>query len=272
VSDVLSRLVEQLLVLPVYLAVGLLLEAVCVLPVAIRRQDLDLNLRLAVLHLTMDTVLAVSVFLLARELPGYGVLAGWLPANDGSLGIVPASVLWLVWVDLIYYWMHRAQHASALLWAAHELHHSDPAMNVTTAWRRHWPTDTIMEAVLVGQAAYLFAPSSHVLMTATIMRSVMVYAIHANTTASLGRYSWAIATPQHHRIHHSIEPQHRDKNFSAAWPVWDILFGTYVAPIPGVYPVTGVIDAPVPASAWEASVRPLQTWRRVFRHRYFAKP
>jgi hypothetical protein len=47
-------------------------------------------------------------------------------------------------------------------------------------------------------------------------------------------------TPQYHRIHHSIEPRHQDKNFGNLLTVWDRMFGTMNRNY-DEYPATGVI-------------------------------
>ena len=39
-----------------------------------------------------------------------------------------------------------------------------------------------------------------------------------------------IADNRFHRIHHSIQPQHFDKNFGAGTSLWDQLFGTAYFP------------------------------------------
>ena len=55
----------------------------------------------------------------------------------------------------------------------------------------------------------------------------------ASLILSMLSYGWAnrlLVSPQVHRIHHSIRPEHRDKNFVIAFPVWDIIFGTYHHP------------------------------------------
>ncbi|WP_456669859.1 sterol desaturase family protein [Bradyrhizobium sp. USDA 3240] len=39
-----------------------------------------------------------------------------------------------------------------------------------------------------------------------------------------------INNPQWHRIHHSVEMEHQDKNFAAFFPFWDILFGMACVP------------------------------------------
>jgi sterol desaturase/sphingolipid hydroxylase (fatty acid hydroxylase superfamily) len=37
---------------------------------------------------------------------------------------------------------------------------------------------------------------------------------------------YVLVTPQFHRVHHSIEPRHRDRNFGLTFSIWDHLFGT----------------------------------------------
>jgi sterol desaturase/sphingolipid hydroxylase (fatty acid hydroxylase superfamily) len=48
-----------------------------------------------------------------------------------------------------------------------------------------------------------------------------------------------LAGPQWHRIHHSTQPEHANRNFAAFFPFLDTLFGTYYAPRAGEYPPTG---------------------------------
>jgi sterol desaturase/sphingolipid hydroxylase (fatty acid hydroxylase superfamily) len=62
--------------------------------------------------------------------------------------------------------------------------------------------------------------------------------IHANIRVNLGPLSTVLCGPQLHRVHHSIEERHRDKNFAAFFPMWDVIFGTYCKP--DGWPKTGV--------------------------------
>jgi len=57
---------------------------------------------------------------------------------------------------------------------------------------------------------------------------------------SFGLLWWMLSSPQYHRIHHSLEPQHINKNFAVWFPVWDILVGTAYRPRRGEYPATGL--------------------------------
>jgi sterol desaturase/sphingolipid hydroxylase (fatty acid hydroxylase superfamily) len=52
-------------------------------------------------------------------------------------------------------------------------------------------------------------------------------------------------SPQFHRIHHSIEPEHRDRNFGVIFSFWDRLFGTLYRG-DGGYPATGIADPDFP--------------------------
>jgi sterol desaturase/sphingolipid hydroxylase (fatty acid hydroxylase superfamily) len=42
----------------------------------------------------------------------------------------------LLLYDLCYYWLHRLGHRSALLWAAHVVHHQSQDYNLSTALRQ----------------------------------------------------------------------------------------------------------------------------------------
>lgn len=67
-----------------------------------------------------------------------------------------------------------------------------------------------------------------------------VYFVHMNIPVGFGRLWWLATSPQWHRIHHSIQPEHRDKNFAFYFPLLDVVFGTAYVPRPGEFPPTGV--------------------------------
>jgi hypothetical protein len=49
-----------------------------------------------------------------------------------------------------------------------------------------------------------------------------------------------LVTPSHHRVHHAINPEYLDKNFSQIFIVWDKWFGTFQPELSEVEPVYGV--------------------------------
>ncbi|MBK7469326.1 MAG: hypothetical protein IPI73_00585 [Betaproteobacteria bacterium] len=59
--------------------------------------------------------------------------------------------------------------------------------------------------------------------------------------------------------------EHQDRNFAAIFPVYDILFGTYVAPRRGDVPETGLSSGERTVGIWEANAQPFAEWRRMLR-------
>jgi sterol desaturase/sphingolipid hydroxylase (fatty acid hydroxylase superfamily) len=67
-----------------------------------------------------------------------------------------------------------------------------------------------------------------------------------------------LVTPQVHRIHHSVDAEHYNRNFVDALPIFDIVFGTYRRPGRGEFPATGLgCDFPAPRSIVAAQFGPL---------------
>jgi hypothetical protein len=71
-----------------------------------------------------------------------------------------------------------------------------------------------------------------------------------------------LVSPNYHRVHHSLTSEHIDRNFVNWFPVWDLLFGTAVAPRWSECPSTGVAGV----SVWtlgEVYLLPLKGWQRM---------
>ena len=97
--------------------------------------------------------------------------------------------------------------------------------------------------------------------------SAWTFFIHANLRLELGPFSWILAGPQVHRIHHSKMLQHFDQNFAAFFPIWDVLFHTYHHPQRGEFPPTGVRDERDVDRLVEAVLLPFREWRKMFHDR-----
>ncbi|MCL4112522.1 UNVERIFIED_CONTAM: hypothetical protein GTU68_061029 [Idotea baltica] len=50
---------------------------------------------------------------------------------------------------------------------------------------------------------------------------------HTRVIKRLGWFEKFFVTPSHHRVHHGVNPQYLDKNFSEFLIIWDKIFGTY---------------------------------------------
>ena len=66
------------------------------------------------------------------------------------------------------------------------------------------------------------------------------YVVHANIRVGFGRFWWLLSSPQYHRIHHSVRPEQRNKNFAVWFPIYVVMFGTADRPRLGEFPETGL--------------------------------
>lgn len=194
---------------------------------------------------------AVSGYLAATSTSALRILN--LKVSDPTAWWQPwaAGFAWLMLRDFFYYWFHRLQHGTKWLWWEHELHHTDPNMNVTTSGRHHWLELPLLLVFQVIPFGLLVGFDPIVAVAGSIFGELLGLFTHMNVRARFGRFSWVVTNPQVHRIHHSVEPQHRNKNFAAYCPLWDVVFGTYYAPSRDEFPVTGLRSGYVP-TWWQA--------------------
>lgn len=217
-----------------------------------------LNLRyIAVAIAVTAALIGVAMRLLQ---PGLDQLRPALAPLRAALHGWPAWLQFLLHVmliDFFYYWTHRAQHRYGLLWRLHELHHSDRSFNVTTTLRVHWLEELLkLLTVLVPVMLLADAPAGVPALLAWVGGGWLFF-IHANARISFGPLNRLLVSPAVHRVHHSEEPAHHDRNFAAFFSVWDLLFGTYQAPPAGRWPAVGTAQRP-PSTAWAAHWRPFR--------------
>ena len=199
-------------------------------------------------------VLPLAIFFLL--LPVVDGLDGWLRMHDfippkledafPALFDHPVASLlaYLVVIDFVLYWLHRAQHAFGWWWALHALHHSQREMTFWTDDRNHL-LDMVLNDLVLAVVALLVgvAPGQFVAIVA-VTRAVESLS-HANVRLAFGRVGERLlVSPRFHRVHHAIGLGHegasRGCNFAVLFPVWDHLFGT-ASPV-REFPATGIRD------------------------------
>lgn len=135
-------------------------------------------------------------------------------------------VLWVIG-DFVYYWVHRAEHTTRLLWASHSIHHSSTEFNYTTAVRMPW-MEMFYKPIIVLWAPLLgFNPVMYAALGA--MALIFGQLQHSESVGALGVLDKIFVTPLNHRAHHASNHEYLDKNFGASFIIWDRLFGTYRA-------------------------------------------
>jgi sterol desaturase/sphingolipid hydroxylase (fatty acid hydroxylase superfamily) len=164
----------------------------------------------------------------------------------GPVMLFAFTLTMLLAYDLSYYLYHRMQHEIPILWELHKVHHSAQVMVGVTRDRVH-PIDDIMnrwwDGVIPGlcYGIWLFFALDPVELTVFgvnvyFLRNtflMMDFVRHTNWKFSYGRYlSMVFLSPHYHQLHHSIAPNHWDKNYGLGLTIWDRMFGTLVVPEP----------------------------------------
>ena len=90
------------------------------------------------------------------------------------------------------------------------------------------------------------------------LSTLYVHFMHANSTLDFGRLSWALSSPSYHRLHHSVQPEHYDRNFAFIFPIYDVVLGTYRPPKVGERPRTGLSDGDRPVDLAEVLLWPVR--------------
>lgn len=128
--------------------------------------------------------------------------------------------------SFVFYWWHRAIHASDVLWRIfHQLHHSPQRVEVLTAFYAH-PLDTAAAVLLSALSSYLVLGASPAAAAFGLFYTAVVdLFIHADmrTPRWLG---YVFQRPEMHTVHHRTG--HHAQNYGL--PVWDLLFGTWANP------------------------------------------
>ncbi|XP_060937155.1 alkylglycerol monooxygenase [Limanda limanda] len=144
---------------------------------------------------------------------------------------LPWDSAWTWWltflgVDFCYYWVHRSAHEVAVLWAAHQVHHSSEHYNLTTALRQSL-TQQLASWIFYMPMALAIPPS--IFAVHIQLNLLYQYWIHTELITDLGPLEWIFNTPKHHRVHHGRNIYCIDKNYGGILIVWDRLFGTFAA-------------------------------------------
>lgn len=185
---------------------------------------------------------------------------GLITLPDEGWALMGSAAVFFLATDFVEYLWHRAQHRVPLLWAMHSLHHSDPAVNVTTTTRHFW-LETPLKAILVYPAVAIVFHVTPAIYVFYGVCKLYDFVQHLNLKAHFGPLWPVLNGPQFHRIHHSSRPEHCNRNFAHFFPVFDIIFGTHYRPMPGEYPATGLETGEVP-TLLEATLWPLRRlWR-----------
>jgi sterol desaturase/sphingolipid hydroxylase (fatty acid hydroxylase superfamily) len=140
--------------------------------------------------------------------------------------------------DFLQWFHHWVRHRVPALWYFHVIHHSQRELNLFTDLRVHF-AEYLAAQVITFVPMFMLGLSPFAIVGTVLVVNWYTRLIHANVRLNFGPLKHLLVSPQYHRIHHSIEAQHQDRNFGVIFTIWDRLFGT-LYPHYDEYPGTGV--------------------------------
>lgn len=146
--------------------------------------------------------------------------------------------------DFMFWVSHYLRHEIRALWYFHAVHHSQKEMNFFTEYRVH-PIDDLFIYTIGFIPLFMVNHSFVTLVGVVWIRHWHTRLYHSNIRSDFGPLRYVLVTPQSHRVHHSIEPHHRDMNFGLTFSIWDQMFGTQYRGW-DEYPETGIDDDEFP--------------------------
>jgi sterol desaturase/sphingolipid hydroxylase (fatty acid hydroxylase superfamily) len=182
--------------------------------------------------------LALTLITFATNLlwnAGVLALVIWLEANDFgllrwlSVPPLPAAILAVAAFDLAFYAAHLSWHKFPSLWRFHAVHHSDPALDVTTTIRQH-PVEGVLRYAALAAMAIAIGPTPAAFAIYRSASAINALFEHSNFRAPrwLDRILSLVTTwPYLHKVHHSRLPEQTDTNYGNLFSFWDRLFGTF---------------------------------------------
>jgi len=193
-------------------------------------------------RLIVNIAISVLTFLAAATLvqPAAHWALSW--SGEKPFGLVhvvalPAGLefaLSFLLMDLAFYYWHLANHRAPFLWRFHNVHHADPDLDVSTAFRFHFgevalsTLFTLIQVTLIGPSAWAFA-----VYQAAFQAEVLFH--HSNLRLPIGferLLNTIIVTPRMHGIHHSQVQRENNSNFGTVFSWWDRLHRTLGLNIP----------------------------------------
>lgn len=197
------------------------------------RQSYRTNISLFTFNsIVMSACSASALFILAERYSRYGLLQS---ISEPTLRFLLAFLA----MDLLLYAWHRVCHHYDALWMFHRVHHNDPYLNTSTAFRLHF-LEIIATNCLKALLIVIMGIDKIVFLALEILTTLSILFHHTNISFKqervLGEF---IIVPELHRVHHSIERKEHDRNFGAVLSIWDKLFGTKLMLAPKVIGIKG---------------------------------
>lgn len=145
-----------------------------------------------------------------------------------ELPLIIESVIAFLLMDLAFYYWHLLNHKIPVLWRFHNVHHIDPDLDVSTAFRFHFgeiglsTLFRIIQISIIGISPFVFLIYELCFTANTIFQ-------HSNIKLPIKlerMLNKIIVTPRMHGIHHSQMMNETNSNYSTIFSWWDKIHKT----------------------------------------------
>ncbi|BBH54561.1 sterol desaturase family protein [Fluviispira sanaruensis] len=126
-----------------------------------------------------------------------------------------------IFLDYSQYVWHRINHSIPFFWTFHKVHHSDPDLDASTAFRFHFGEQFFAQFFRFFVIMLFAVQMEYVLIYDFISLFAIVFH-HSNYYFKYDKIlSRVIVTPSIHSIHHSRDFSEMNSNFSVVFSFWD---------------------------------------------------
>lgn len=212
---------------------------------------------------------------LAFVRPAAQAAFGW--SEDQPFGLLhlvalpPAlqAVVAFLLMDLSFYYWHLLNHKVPFLWRFHNVHHFDPDLDVSTAFRFHFGEIAlsaglrVVQVLVIGLSGWAYAAYELAFQANTLFHHSNLR-LPIRVERALNR---VLVTPRMHGIHHSQVQRETNSNYGVVLPWWDRLHRTLGLNVPQSAVVIGVpgYSEPDDNRLWSMIASPFRKQRDYWR-------
>jgi sterol desaturase/sphingolipid hydroxylase (fatty acid hydroxylase superfamily) len=205
----------------------------------------------------LNPVFAILVAIPLKFLWAKIGIAPFLHLSSLGLGVAGTIAFVLLVTDFLMYWEHRFEHR--FMWPVHAVHHSVENLSAATSFSHPLQFVPMFLIISVPLSLVDLGPVAVPAIVSTLVFFLQLL-IHSPSKLGFGPLRHLFVDPSFHRIHHSLEERHFDRNFSILFSFWDRLFGTQVMPEKDQWPAVGIREARSPRTVAELLTFPLRLW------------
>ena len=143
---------------------------------------------------------------------------------------VPAqTLLMILLVSFLRYWLHVAAHKVPLLWKFHAIHHQPKKLYSINVARFH-PAEKFIQFLFDTLPFILLGVGADVIACYFVFYAINGFFQHSNLDLKFGFLNYIVSTSELHRWHHEEAHGVANCNYGNNLIIWDLLFGSYYLP------------------------------------------